>query len=42
MFTAAELAEPLEEEIEEVFFGPIRIRGIRARPDPPSGGNAPC
>ena len=41
VFTAAELAEPQDEDLEEVFLGPIRIRGIRARPVPPLGGNVP-
>ena len=39
VFSEAELREPEAEEVDEVFLEPIRIRGIRLRPPPPSGGS---
>ena len=41
VFSEAELREPEAEEVDEVFLGPIRIRGIRPQPPPPSGGSVP-
>ena len=41
VFSSEELRDTNEEdETAEVFLGPIRFRGIRARPTPPPGGNA--
>ena len=42
VFSAAELQEAEEDEADEIFLGPIRIRGIRERPTPPLGGSAHC
>ena len=41
VFSAEDLREPEKEDTKDVFLSPIRIRGVRLRPLPPTGENAP-